>query len=452
MTATAELAEFVSTTDFEDLPDDVVDRSKRALYNVLAVTLAGATAPVGERVAAYVERQFPDDGPSVVVGHGRTSPVGAALANGTFPSVHHYDDTFDSLLVHPSASSFPAAFAAGESVGTDGRRLLTGYVLGIETTYHVGRSLDPGHAEQGWHSTGTMGTFGAAAASASVLGLTTHEVRHTLGIVASGSSALRRNIGTNTNQLHTGHAAQVGLRAALLARDGFTADDRIFDDELSYGSVMTPSTEYDPADVVESLGHDWGTLDIGFKPYPSASISHGALAALLRIVVNEEISGDDVASVRVHLDPSLANVLDSRFPRDGSDAHASIKYCLAIALQDQRVEITDFTDERVEESAVRVQWEKISCDFRSPLGDGFEPKGARVVVYTNDGSEYSAEQRTPPGSPNNPLTDDQLITKFGECASAAGSSIDAERALSIVTRLESRDMYDEFVRMIERFG
>ena len=112
MSTTAELAEFVSNLAFEELPEDVVTKAKRALYNVVGVTAAGAADPVGRQIAAYVESQFPADGTSTVVGHGRTSPVGAALANGSFPSVHHYDDTFDSLLAHPSASVFPAAYAA----------------------------------------------------------------------------------------------------------------------------------------------------------------------------------------------------------------------------------------------------------------------------------------------------------------------------------------------------
>lgn len=302
MSATADLAEFVSRTTYEELPDPVVKKAKRGLYNVVGVTVAGAKDPVGRRIVEYVETQFPADGAATIVGHGRTSPVGAALANGTFPSVHHYDDTFDSLLVHPSASAFPAAYAAGEVVGTDGRALLTGYVLGVETTYHVGHSLDPAHGEHGWHSTGTLGTFGAVAASGSVLGLSPREMRTAIGIVASGSSSLRRNIGTMTNQLHTGHAAQVGLRASLLAREGFTADERILDGESGYGSVMTPSA-YDPTEAVDRLGTEWGMMDLGFKPYPSANISHGALAALQRLLTDEGITGDAVESVTVHLDP-----------------------------------------------------------------------------------------------------------------------------------------------------
>lgn len=451
MSATAELSAFVSNTTYNDLPEEVVEKAKKCLFNVLGVTIAGSQDSVGEQTVAYVEQQYAANGDATIVGNGQTSPEGAALANGTFPSVHHYDDTFSSLIVHPSASAFPAAYAASEIEDTqaDGRSLLTGYIIGIETAYHIGGSLDPAHGDHGWHSTGTIGSFGAVGAAASVLDLTPSQVQHAIGIVASGSSSLRRNIGTNTNQLHTGHAAQIGLRASLLAQDGFSADDAILDGEQGYGAVMKPA-KYDPSDVIQSLGTEWGTMDIGFKPFPSASISHAALEALQQLFRAEDISGNDVESLTVHLNPSLSDLLDSNYPRDGSDAHASVEYCLAVALHKQDVEVADFTDEKVQNGVFRAEWEKITTDFSAPLGDGFEKKGARIVVTTDDGREYVKEQHHPPGSPNNPLAKERLKEKFVGCAATADGVPDADIVFSVVQRLEDGDAYEEFQKLIEQ--
>lgn len=450
MSATATLAEFVAETGYDDVPDEVLEKSERCLLNVLGVSIAGSQSTVGDHVVSYVADQYDSNGDATVLGHGSTSLEGAALANGTFPSVHHYDDTFVSVLMHPSASAFPAAFGACQVHGGDGRDLLTGYTIGMEAAYHVGRSLDPAHRDYGWHGTGTIGSFGAVAASASVMGLSAREVETAFGIVASGSSALRRNIGTDTNQLHTGHAAQIGVRASVLAANGFTSDEAILEGDQGYGPLMKPSETFDPSDLVEVLGEEWGTMDVGFKPYPSASISHSALESLLRLIDEEGIDGGDVESVRVRLDPSLSDILSPEYPQSGSSAPASIKYCLAVALARGKAEITDFSDEAVADEGIRSQYGKISCDFSAELGEGFHKKGARVVVTTTDGRELVAEEKVPPGGPDNPLSDDQLLAKFEECARAATESPSGDAFRDAIGGLADDGGFDEFVGLFRQ--
>ena len=450
MSATAKLAEFISRTTFDDVPPEVVEKANRCLFNVLGVSIAGSQSRVGDHVVSYVDDQYDSAGGATVIGHGASSLEGAALANGTFPSVHHYDDTFVSVLMHPSASAFPAALGASELEGRTGREFLTGYVVGIEAAYNVGRSLDPSHRDYGWHGTGTIGSFGATAAAASVLELSPADVETALGIVASGSSSLRRNIGTDTNQLHTGHAAQIGVRAAVLARNGFTSDEGILEDDQGYGPLMKPTEEFDPADVVELLGDEWGTMDVGFKPYPSASISHSALEALLRTLEEEAITGEDVESLRVRLDPSLSNILSPEYPQRGSSAPASIKYCLAVALDRGKAEITDFTDEAVADPGIRSQWEKISCDFGSELGAGYHKKGAQIVLTTNDGNELVAQEKVPPGGPDKPLSEERLDAKFVECTSTAAVAPSPGEVRDAVDGLTTADDLDRFVGVLRR--
>ena len=262
MTATEALAA-LAASEYGDLPEEVIARAKTSIRDVLGVALYGSRHEVGELVGGYVDRAAPGEA-ATVLGRGTASPPGAALANGTFAHAVDYDDTFESMVLHPSAPVFPAALAAAESSGASGRDLLTGYVLGVEAAFRVGHSVYPSHYEHGWHHTGTIGCFGAATAAASVLDLPEAETRNAFGIVASGSSSLKKNFGSMTKPLHPGHAAGTGLRAAMLAAAGFTGDDEILDGEMGYGAVMSPDGSYDPT-MIEEGGERWGMLDNGFK-------------------------------------------------------------------------------------------------------------------------------------------------------------------------------------------
>lgn len=191
---------------------------------------------------------------TTVLGWGTASPLGAALANSTFGHAIDYGNTFESMVLYPSAPVFSAALTVvDESAGATGHDLLTGYVLGVEAAFRVGHSAYPSHYDYGWHHTGTIGSFGAAAAS--VLDLLAKETTHAFGIVASGSSELKNNFGSMAKPLHSGQAAQTGLRAAMLAAAGFTADEATLNGEVGYGTVMSLDGFYAPTVIEGGVGH-----------------------------------------------------------------------------------------------------------------------------------------------------------------------------------------------------
>jgi 2-methylcitrate dehydratase PrpD len=442
---TRELATFVEATSLADVPTEVREKAKEAISDFVGVAVYGSHHDVGERVGSYVDTTFAA-GEATVFARGDASPPGAALANGAFGHAVDYDDTFESIVIHPTSPVFAAALAAGEQAGASGEEVLAAYVVGCEVAYRTGHATYPSHYENGWHSTGTVGSFGATAAAASVLGLSVDRTCHALGIAASGSSALKKNFGTMTKPLHAGHAAQVGVRAAMLAAEGFTADPAVFEGKIGYGNVMTPGGTYDPEELTRGLGDSWAVMDIGYKPYPSGVITHAAMDALREIVVDHDLAPDDVETITVALDDAASEMLHHENPQTGLEAKFSIEFCLASVLRERDPGIHEFTDEYVTAPETRAQTKKVTRAFEENLfGGNFANYAARVSVTTVDGDELSNEMTHAPGSPNNPLSAERLGAKFEECARDVLSEKDADAAYEAIMDLESEGSLDRLL-------
>lgn len=449
MSETSAMATAITSIDYDDVPEPVLTRAKEAILDYVGVALYGSHHEVGEIVADYV-RATSGGGETPMLGRNPTATAGAALANGTFGHAIDYDDTFESLVLHPTSPTFAAAHAASAVADADGRSLLTGYVAGIETAYRVGQSVYPGHYEHGWHITGTVGTFGATAAAASVLDLPTAAVEHALGIAASSSASLKKNFGSMTKPLHAGHAAQSGLRAALLASRGFTADPEILEGQLGYGNVMTPDGSYDPAPITDP-DDEWGVMDIGYKPYPSGVITHAAMDALRELVEDADLSPADVSSVVVTLDDAASEMLHHREPENALQAKFSIEFCLAAILRERTVGLHEFTDEYVAEPATRDAIDLVERDFEANLFEGpYANYGTRVTVTTEDGRELVATERFAPGSPNNPITEARLERKFREAAATVLDEDDVDAVAEAIDTLERPGSLDRLNDAVTR--
>lgn len=446
MSTTDALVDLTELT-YDDFPSEAIDRAKASIRDVVGVAIYGSHHEVGTKIANYVDVGLPGED-ATLLGRGTASAPGAALANGTFAHAIDYDDTFESIVLHPSAPVFPAALASAELVEASGRDLLTGYVVGVESAFRVGHSVYPSHYDHGWHNTGTIGSFGATAAAASIIGLSREQARFAFGIVASGSSSLKKNFGSMTKPLHPGHAAQIGLRAALLAQEGFTADEDIMDGDMGYGEVMSPNGEYDTAEIIE--GRDtWGILDNGFKPYPSGVISHAAMEAMRRLVLDEDLEPADVESVTVTLDEAASEMLIHAKPNNELQAKFSIEFCLAAILRERDAGVQEFTDEYVTAPETRAEIEKVERDFEPNLfGDEFAGYGARVAVVTKDGDEYVAEEKRGPGSPSNPLPEQRWVDKFNDCVEPVLGD-GREDILEAIDSLEEEGSLERFLDAVK---
>lgn len=448
MGETSALAENCISTRFDDLPAEVVEHAKRAIRDYVGVALYGSQHEVGEHILSFVSEQSPGE-ESTVIGHGRASATGAALANGSFGHAIDYDDTFESIVIHPTSPVFAAALAAAERVGATGRDLLTGYAVGCDAAYRIGHSTYPEHYKNGWHATGTIGSFGAAAAAGSIFDVDRESMRMAMGITASGSSSLKKNFGSMTKPLHAGRAAQTGLSATLLAQNGFTADDAILEGPIGYGEVMTVDGGFDASVLVDDPDQ-WAVLDIGFKPYPSGVITHAAMDALRSVVIDRDLAVADVATVGVTLDEAASEMLIHANPENALQAKFSIEFCLAAILRERQAGIHEFTDDYVNQPETREAIAKIERDFEPNLfGGEYAGYGARIVVELTDGETVTAEEKYAPGSPNNPVGDARLESKFRECVEAAAAAETADRLTQAIEGLERADSTDQLVAALQ---
>ncbi|MBI4240942.1 MAG: MmgE/PrpD family protein, partial [Candidatus Rokubacteria bacterium] len=225
MGATAQIAEFIVKSRWEEVPPAAVEAAKRAILDSVGVILAGSMEPPARIIQRLAEGEGGVPLATILGTPIRTGAVWAALANGVAGHALDFDDTNFAMMGHPSVPALAAALTAGELALADGRALVHAFLVGFEVETTLGEVVNPAQYARGFHATGTLGTLGAASAAAKLLELDPTQARHALAIAATQASGLKENFGTMTKPFHAGHAARSGLLAALMAREGFTASE-----------------------------------------------------------------------------------------------------------------------------------------------------------------------------------------------------------------------------------
>ncbi|MGH9254132.1 MAG: MmgE/PrpD family protein, partial [Vicinamibacterales bacterium] len=381
-------------------------------------------------------------GPCVVLGTGaRTGASWAALANGVAAHALDYDDMCFVSLAHPSCALFPAALAACELTHASGRALLDAYVVGFELECRLGTVMNPRHYhERGWHCTSTIGTIGAAAAAARVLGLEPVEAAHALGIAASSACGLKENLGSMVKPLHAGMAARNGILAALLAQRGFRAGERSLDGPQGFLAAMD-AQHSDLDNAVVDLDSHWEILTTGItvKLYPSCAATHPTLDVLLDLRQREQFAAADVESIDVEVDSMTPRLLIYDRPAASLEGKFSMPFCAAAAIVDGRVGLDTFEVPRMQAPAIQALMTKVSMRS-NPAFDATAPLShACVTIRLRDGRALTQSADGARGYPARPPSEDQLRAKFLECAQRVLPRTDAERAWETLTGIEAID-------------
>ena len=434
MGTTTRLAEFVLKSAWEDLPAAAIERAKAAILDTIGVMLAGSVEPA----ARIIQRLAEEEGGvprCTVVGTGRrTGAVWAALANGTAAHALDFDDTNFAMMGHPSAPVLCAALAAGEVAAASGAAVLHAFLIGFEVETTLGEVVNPGHYEHGWHATCTLGSLGAAAATARIFGLDAAQTQMTLALATSQASGLKENFGTMTKPFHAGHAARTGVLSALLARDGFTASGQAMEGPQGFLKVLGGRQNLA---ALDTLGAPWKILATGIavKPYPSCALTHSAIDALIDLRARHALRPEDVSAVEIDVAPVVPGVLIHPRPATGLEAKFSMEYCAAAALAEGRVGIGTFDDGRVQDARLKSLMEKIHVRVDPSIG-GHQDTNAwsRVTVRLADGRRLGREPQGPQGHPDRPLSRDQLLEKFRDCA---GATLPADQVGAVVRAIEA---------------
>jgi 2-methylcitrate dehydratase PrpD len=348
---TAEVAAAASGLRFEDVPDDVVEIGAQCVLDWVGVTVAGATEATA---ALLLEDMAP--GSSTAVGRGeRLSLLDAALVNGTASHALDYDDVNDAMLGHPSVPILGALLALGESLGSSGRDVLTAFVAGYEAECAVGRAVGAPHYQRGFHATGTVGTFGAAAACGRLLGLSPAQLETALGIAGTQAAGLKSMFGTMCKPLHAGAAGRNGLLAARLAGRGYTAAADVLGCEQGFAETHTEG--FDPGR--HRLGR-WELRSNLFKYHAACFQTQSAIEGLRRLRDEHGFGADDVESVVVEADAMQARMCAIPTPTTGLEAKFSLRHTAAMVLAGVDTSaISSFTDAGVGDPAVVALRERV---------------------------------------------------------------------------------------------
>ncbi|MBI3457125.1 MAG: MmgE/PrpD family protein [Candidatus Rokubacteria bacterium] len=426
---------FVADTRYEDLSKPALETARSAVLDWWGVTVAGVHEPVARFLVELLAE--PGGGPASVLGTDvMTSPITAALLNGTAAHALDYDDVTLALPGHLAAPLLPGLLAVAEARGLGGRDLLTAFVLGAEVASRAARALAPGHYRAGWHATATLGRLGGAAAVGRLLGLDGARLDTAVGLAATQAGGIQEAFGSMAKPFQVGRAAADALLAALAAERGVTGPRGILDGE-AWARRLSPT--WAPGRLTEGLGGRYAVTELIFKRYPCCFATHAAVSALLTV----RPSLDPTAIERVELDvcPTALQVADQRAPRTGLGGKFSMTYCAAAALARGHVREEDFTDPAVADPAVQTLAQRVAMTPNA----AFDETRARVVVRMLGGETREAvADLLADADPEGTRRD--LADKFRRLVAPRLGDREAERLLTAIAALDELDRAQELCR------
>lgn len=434
----AALARFTTTARFDDLPAAVVGKARHHLLDTLGAALAGADSTETTALLRMLTATEPA-ADACVWGTGiALSPRNAALVNGVSAHALELDDAGG--CDHSGAVVVPAALAAVAATPTpvSGAALLTAVVVGYDVARRVLEACGGywPHNEAGWHSTGTCGPFGAAAAASAVLGLGTERTAHALALAGSFSGGIWAFVhdGAMSKRLHAGRAAEAGVTAALLAAHGVTGPTQVFGDVWGGFLRTLAPTSADPAALTVGLGRTWRISRCSLKPYASCRSTHSSIDAVGEILDTHRLTADDVAGVHVRLDPAVHGMCGGTDVATLPAAQLSLPYAVAARIALGGAGLGAYDAENRRSPRVSSVLERVVLEVDPSMDRDTEPV---VTLTTRDGAVHRKQVTDPLGSATNPLDGHAVTAKFHELASRALPPARTEAVADTVGRLET---------------
>ncbi len=404
---TRSLAARAQAVRHDELSSEARQLVRQCVLDYVAVTLAGAAEPLAAMVLAEMEEQGGAARATVFLHRGRLPTLSAALVNGTAAHALDYDDVNLAMPGHPTAAIMPALLALAEETHASGRELIAAFVAGYETQCSAGLLVAPAHYDHGFHATGTIGVFGAAAACAHLLKLDADGIANALGIAATQAAGLRSLFGTMCKPFHAGKAAHNGALAARLAKRGFIARPDVL--ECDQGFARTHSSDFDPRRALAPPSHGLHLRANLFKYHAACYLTHAAIEAARKLKAEHDVAADRVKSVRIRLDRACAGVCNIAEPRTGLEAKFSLRFTMALGLAGADTStLSAYCDEITHDDALNRLRDKVTVEFMS----GWPITLTEVEIALDDGSTVAARHDS--GVPATDLDDQEgrLEEKF----------------------------------------
>jgi 2-methylcitrate dehydratase PrpD len=407
-------ADWASRFRNERLSDEVLHHAKRAVIDWHAALLAGsAVAP-----ATLLQKSFAAEmagGKALLPLGGTAPPRLAALINGTAAHTAEVDDIFRDGIYHPGAPTIAAALALAQSNSSSGLDFLKAVIVGYEISTRIGAAMGRAHYRY-WHNTGTIGCFGAAAAAAEVLQLDRERFSHALATVATFAAGLQQafRMDSMSKPLHAGRAAEAGVSAALMAKEGVTGSLDVLEGEAGFGRAMGDGPDWNRA--LATLGSDFHIARMTFKNHTCCGHTFAAIDGALALQKKMQLAASEMESISVKTYKAGLEVAHYEDPRSAAEARFSLKYVVATGLTHGSVRLAAFEPDRIQDPATRALMKKIRVRVDPELDAAFPSQRAARVAIRARGRREEHLQPTRIGDPDAPLSDAQLEEKYLELA------------------------------------
>jgi 2-methylcitrate dehydratase PrpD len=417
---TRQLAQWIAESQ-RAWPERAVDQAERAIVDTVACMIAGAGDEALQRVANGLQRWGANGVVSRVGALDGMEAPWAALINGTAAHALDYDDVLDPAASHVSAVMVPALLALGEEIDASGAELVDAYIVGVEVQECLAEAVNMAHYTRGWHTTLTLGAPSAAAACARLLHLDAEQSRNAISLATSLAGGFKRQFGTNAKPFHAGLAAKNGILAARMAAAGLTADPDVFEgargfldlmvgpDAAGFGTVLR---RLDGPPAIESPG-------VWLKRYPCCASTHRPVDGLIAMARTHNLAAVDIARVETLVsEPAVRNLMYVE-PDDEMQARFSMAYCMAAAAHDKDLTLATFRRAAIGRADIAAFIPRVTMvsDPAQPADMPSTMKSwATTTITTTDGRRFTSKVVDPKGYPDNPLSEQELVGKFRDCA------------------------------------
>ena len=427
VTTTAAAADFVEKVTFDAIPAEALRVGTRCLLDGLGLFVAGSEEHTVQLLVEDAE-QMGGREDALLLSRGKVKVPASMAARvlGTAGHAHDWDDSQVSidpahvygLLTHPTIPPLSSALVMAQKLGSiDGKTFMLAFLTGFEVECKISEWMLPQHYLRGFHSSGTVGTFGAFAAAAKLLGLKGEQLRSGFGIAASFAAGIRCNFGTMTKPLHVGRAAENGVTAALLAARGFTADPDALDGPWGYFAVQGGGVSAQK--IAQGFGKTWTIVEPGvsIKPYPCGVLTHPTIDLMLKLVSENNVNPDEIETVKVHAGSNILNPIRYPIAANHLQAKFSLPAALAMIALARKAGKTEFSDAFVAAAPMQAMQKRITTELDPEIEKmGFDKMRSRIAIKLTNGKiiEGWADERYR-GGPDNPLSDAELEAKARSC-------------------------------------
>ena len=434
------LARYLVGSRPDDVPAEVRREAVRSFLNWLGCAVGGSVHPTLD-IALKAIGPFAGAAQATVLGRDkRIDVLHAALLNGISSHVFDFDDTHLKTIIHPAGPVASAILALAEHRPVNGRDFLHAFILGVEAECRIGNAVYPAHYDIGWHITGTAGVFGAAAAAGKLLGLDEQQMVYALGIAGTQSSGFREMFGPMCKSFHPGRAAQNGLTAALLAKEGFTSSNRVLEAPRGFAHVMSAKRDF--TEITENLGKSFEIALNTYKPFACGIVIHPSIDGCAQIRNEQGIKAEDIASIALKVHPLVLELTGKKTPQTGLEGKFSVYHSAAVAIIHGRAGEEEYSDAVVRDPRVIALRDKVTASTDPAIHED----EAYITVTLTSGKVIEKHVAHAIGSLARPMSDADLEAKFHHLVDPVTGKPQAAKLIKLARDVETLSDVGEIAR------